>query len=77
MSVTEILNSVQYVVNQKGQQVAVQLELSTWKTLRHLLEEMVEDEHLARLIAEVEAEEHLEGQNAWQTYQTYLAEATQ
>ncbi len=77
MSVTEILDSVQYVVNQKGQQVAVQLDLFTWKALRHLLDELIEDENLARLMAEVETEEHLEGQNAWQTYQTYLAEATQ
>ncbi len=55
----------------------MQLDLFTWKALRHLLDELIEDENLARLMAEVETEEHLEGQNAWQTYQTYLAEATQ
>ncbi len=77
MSVTEILDSVQYVVNQKGQQIAVQLDLLTWKALRHLLTELIEDENLARFMAEIETEEHLEGPAAWQTYQTYLAEASQ
>jgi len=40
MSITEILESVQYVVNNQGQQTAVQLDLSAWEALRQLLEDL-------------------------------------
>ena len=59
MSIQEILESVQYVVNRKGRQVAVQIDLATWEAVRHLLEEMAEDEHLGQLMLEVAEDERL------------------
>ncbi len=40
MTVQEILESVQFVVNSKGQQTAIQMDLSTWEALRQLLEDL-------------------------------------
>ena len=40
MGITDILDSVQYVVDGKGQQTAVQLDLNAWKALQQLLETM-------------------------------------
>ena len=40
MSIAEILESVQYVVNRDGQQTAVQLDLEIWEALRELLENL-------------------------------------
>ena len=76
MSISEILDSVQFVVDKRGQQTAVQIDLDTWALVRHLLEEMAEDAALAHLLAEAEGE-YLAEENAWETYQTYLAEASQ
>jgi len=74
MSGVEILESVQYVVNNQGEQTAVQLDLALWKTLRPLLEEILEDKHLAELMLEVKDDERLEGEAARAAYQAYLAE---
>lgn len=40
MSVTEILESVQYVIDKQGQQTAVLFDMTTWDTLRQLLEDL-------------------------------------
>jgi hypothetical protein len=74
MSVIDILNSVQFVVDKQGRQTAVQLDLATWKALQLLLEEIAEDEWLGRLLAEVKDDERLEGDAAYQAYQSYLTE---
>lgn len=74
MSGAEILESVQYVVNNQGQQTAVQLDLALWKTLRPLLEEVLEDKRLGELMLEVKDDERLEGEAAHAVYQVYLAE---
>jgi hypothetical protein len=74
MSVIDILNSVQFVVDKQGRQTAVQLDLATWKALQLLLEEIAEDEWLGRLLAEVKDDERLEGETAYQAYQAYLSE---
>lgn len=75
MSVSEILEAVQFVVDREGQQRAVLLDLHTWDSLRLLLEELAEDERLGQLLLEVEADEKLEGDAAWRAYQAYLAES--
>lgn len=76
MSISEILDSVQFVVDKKGQQTAVQIDLDTWALVRHLLEELAEDEALGNLLTEAKAD-YLEGETAWENYQTYLAESSQ
>lgn len=72
MSVIEILEAAQYVVDKSGQQTAVLLDLDSWKSLRHLLEELMEDERLGQLMADVEDDEKLEGEAARRAYRTYL-----
>jgi len=74
MSVVEILDTVQYVIDREGHQTAVLLDLQTWEALRHLLEELAEDERLGQLIAAVEGEEKLEGEAAVAAYRAFLAE---
>ena len=64
MSIDEMMNAVQYVVDNDGKQTAVLLDLNTWKSLQLLLEDIAEDERLGRLMAEVENEESLSGEAA-------------
>lgn len=59
MSIDEIMSAVQYIVDSEGQQTAVLLDLTTWKSLQLLLQDIAEDERLGRLMAEVENEESL------------------
>jgi hypothetical protein len=40
MTVSEILASVQYVVDHEGKQTAVQVELSVWETIQQILEDI-------------------------------------
>jgi hypothetical protein len=40
MSVTELLQSVQFVVDHEGKRKAVQVDLQTWEELLGLLEDM-------------------------------------
>ena len=75
MSITDILDSVQYVVDKQGRQTAVQLDLATWKMLQLLLEDIAEDERLGQLMDEVKDDERLEGETAYEAYQAYLIEA--
>ena len=72
MSVDAILDSVQYVVDKDVQQTAVLLDLATWDTLRLLLQEVDEDARLGQLMDEVEDDEKLEGEAAWNAYQSFL-----
>jgi hypothetical protein len=51
------------------------LDLSSWKILRQLLEELIEDEKLGELMAAVQDDEKLEGAAAQEAYQAYLKEA--
>ena len=51
------------------------LDLENWVTLRHLLEELSEDERLGQLLVEVESDERLEGSVAREAYAAYRAEA--
>lgn len=74
MSVIDIIENAQYVVDKHGKQTAVVLDVDIWDNLRHLLEELAEDERLGQLLAEVEQDEKLEGEAAHQAYQSYLAE---
>ena len=74
MRIDEMLNAVQYVVDNEGRQTAVLLDLTTWKSLQLLLQDMAEDERLGRLMAEVEDDERLEGEDALNAYRTYLAQ---
>lgn len=59
MSVTEILDSVQFVVDKQGQQTAVLLDLEVWEALRQLLENL---EDMAELEA---AQQENEKTIAW------------
>ncbi len=64
MTVIEMLESVQYLVDNQGWQTAVQFDLETWDALRPLFEEVMEDAHLAQLMDET----------AVQAYQEILAQ---
>ena len=75
MSVMEILDTAQFVVDKHGQETAVLLDVKSWQTLRSLLDELVEDEQLGRLMAAVESDEKLEGEVARRAYEVDLAEA--
>lgn len=75
MTVVEILESVQYVVDAQGKKTAVQVDLLAWETLLPLMEEMIEDGRLAELMADVADDERLEEAEAVKAYQTYLAKA--
>lgn len=75
MSVTEILDTAQYVVDRHGKQTAVLLDLSSWEALRLLLEELDEDDKLGQLMDAVKDEERLNGEAAKDAYQLYLEEA--
>ena len=68
MSVVDIIESAQYVIDRQGKQTAVLLDLENWVTLRHLLEELAEDERLGQLLVEVESDEKLEGSVAREAY---------
>lgn len=39
MTIIEILDSVQYVVDNQGKQTAVQFDLPTWQALREFIED--------------------------------------
>ena len=75
MSLNDILDSVQYVVDNDGKQTAVQLNLPAWETLRVLLEDAIEDGRLGNLMKEVTDDERLEGDAALKVYQDYVAQA--
>lgn len=75
MSIANIIESAQYVIDRQGKQTAVLLDLENWVTLRHLLEELAEDERLGQLLVEVESDERLEGSVAREAYVAYRAEA--
>ena len=75
MSVVDILESAQYVVDSRGQQTAVLLDMPAWRGLQQLLEELQEDEVLGKCMAAVEDDEKLEGEAAQELYKTYLLEA--
>jgi len=74
MTIAEILESVQFVVDREGKQTGVMFTLPAWETLRPLLEEVMEDARLGQLMAEVEDDERLEGDDAHQAYQSYLSQ---
>ena len=74
MGVDAIRESAQYVVDKDGQQTAVLLDLSVWEAIRLLLEDLEEDEHLARLMDEVADDEKFEGEAAWNLYQSFRSD---
>lgn len=39
MTITELLQSVQYVVDSEGRQTAVQFDISAWEVLRQFIED--------------------------------------
>lgn len=49
MSVAEILQSVQFVVDSTGNRKAVQLDLTAWEELLSLLEDVEDAQELAEL----------------------------
>jgi PHD/YefM family antitoxin component YafN of YafNO toxin-antitoxin module len=71
MSVVDIIESAQYVVDEQGKQTAVLLDLENWVSLRRLLEELAEDERLGELLAEVEEDDMLDGNAAREAYHIY------
>lgn len=74
MDAVKILEKAQYVVDGRGRQTGVLLDLNSWRVLRRLLEELVEDEVLGELMKAVEEEEMLEGEAALKAYEAYLLE---
>jgi hypothetical protein len=75
MSVVEILESAQYVVDRQGKQTAVLLDMPVLRDLQQLLEELQEDEGLGKLMTAVQEDEKLEGKAAQEAYKMYLLEA--
>lgn len=74
MSVIDIFEAAQYVVDKRGQQTAVLLDLSSWQKLQRILQELMEDERLGELMAAVQDDEKLEGEAAQEAYRAYLLE---
>ncbi len=74
MSVIDILETAQYVVDKRGEKTAVLLDLPSWQALQRLLEELAEDERLGELMAAVQEDEKLEGEAAREAYKAYLKE---
>jgi predicted DNA-binding ribbon-helix-helix protein len=70
MSVVDILESAQYVVDRQGQQTAVLLDMPVWRDLQQLLEELQEDEGLGKLMTAVQEDEKFEGEAARKSYVT-------
>lgn len=73
MKVIDILETAQYVVDKRGQQTAVLLDLPAWRSLQQLLEDLQEDERLGALMAAVQEDEKLEGEAAQKAYLAYLS----
>ncbi len=73
MKVIDILETAQYVVDKRGQQTAVLLDLPAWRSLQQLLEDLQEDEWLGELMLAVQKDEKLEGETAQKAYQSYLS----
>ena len=71
MSVVDIIERAQYVVDQQGKQTEVILDLESWVSLRHLLEELAEDERLGDLLAKDKDDEKLDGNAAREFYHLY------
>lgn len=40
MSISEILDTIQFVVDREGRQTAVQMDLTAWNALQQLLEDL-------------------------------------
>jgi hypothetical protein len=74
MTIIEILESVQYVVDSQGRKTAVQFDLSAWEQLRPLMEELIEDGRLGQLMEEVADDERFNEAKALEAYKTFLAE---
>ena len=75
MSVKEILEAAQFIVDKEGQQTGVLLDLSSWEAIQKLLESIEkEDELLGQLMLDVEEDEALSGDVALNAYKAYLAE---
>lgn len=74
MSVIDVLQTAQYVLDKHGEKTAILLDLSTWHTLQRLLEELAEDERLDALMTAVQENEKLEGEAAREAYKGYLLE---
>lgn len=75
MTITEILESVHYVVDKQGRKTAVQFDLSAWEQLQPLMEELIEESRLGQLMEEVADDEQLGEAEALEAYKKYLAEA--
>ncbi len=68
MKVMDILETAQYVVDKRGQQTAVLLDLFTWRSLQQILEDLQEDERLGELMLAVQEDEKLAGEAAQKVY---------
>ncbi len=73
MKVIDILETAQYVVDKRGQQTAVLLDLPAWRSLQQFLEDIQEDERLGELMAAVQKDEKLAGEAAQKAYLAYLS----
>ncbi|MCB0227136.1 MAG: hypothetical protein KDI02_25795 [Anaerolineae bacterium] len=52
MTTAELLNSVQYLVDETGQKKAVQIDLAVWKKILELLEDMEDEEEMSIALQE-------------------------
>ncbi len=56
MSLTELVQSVEFVVDSQGHKKAVLVDLATWQEVLHLLADFIEEADEARDIREIEAQ---------------------
>jgi hypothetical protein len=68
MRITEIMETVQFVVDQHGQYTAVQMDMTTWNALQQLIEDL---EDMAEIThAQQEQEETFSWESVLTEYQT-------
>ena len=76
MNVTNILETVHYVVDHSGQRTSVILDLESWETLLRFIEERIEDSNLAELMNVVKDDDTLTGEEALSAYQALIVKAS-
>ncbi|MBK8434298.1 MAG: hypothetical protein IPL28_24750 [Chloroflexi bacterium] len=68
MSIAELMQTVQFVVDQQGQQTAVQMDIATWNALQRLIEDLEDMAEIAQ--AQQEQEETFAWETVLAEYQT-------
>ena len=65
MALTQVLHSVQYVVNERGERTAALLDIQAWETLVNWIETVVDTMLTGEALAELSAAGGRPGQAGW------------